>query len=191
MLAHTVNGISRSRKARWRKLALGLLGAVLVLGLGVYAALPAPSRPLPADAVVSRMVVDKTRRRLMAYAADGTLLKTYRVALGQQPVGAKQVEGDLKTPEGHYTIDSKNAGSQYHKNLGVSYPSAADRARAKKLGKPPGGAIKIHGLPNGAFNFGRIHAISDWTWGCIAVTNDEVDELFRAVPVGTPIEIKP
>ena len=150
----------------------------------------AHAAPLPADAVIDRIVVEKAKREMTVHAA-GKVLKTYRIALGQSPVGAKQVEGDMKTPEGLYTINDKNARSQYHKNLGISYPEARDRARAKQLGMPPGGAIKIHGLPNGGINVGSLHRLRDWTWGCIAVTNAEVDELFRAVPVGTPIEIKP
>ncbi|WP_245945945.1 L,D-transpeptidase family protein [Flavobacterium magnum] len=131
----------------------------------------------------------KSKRQLQAYS-DGNLIKTYTIALGKNPVGHKVSEGDMKTPEGLYTINAKNPNSAYHKNLGISYPDDSDRAAAARLGKPPGGDIKIHGLRNGRGYIGRFHRWTDWTHGCIAVTDDEIDELYDAVAVGTPITIQ-
>ncbi|WP_245652344.1 L,D-transpeptidase family protein [Rufibacter tibetensis] len=132
----------------------------------------------------------KSERRLMAYSG-GKLVKTYRISLGKKPVGDKQFEGDNKTPEGLYTINDKNPHSGYHRNLGVSYPNASDRREAARLGKSVGGSIKIHGLPNKAPFLGKLHLLYDWTAGCMAVTNEEIEELYNSVAIGTPIEIKP
>jgi len=103
----------------------------------------------------------------------------------------KEREGDGRTPEGHYIIDSRDAASNYHKALHISYPNQQDRARAAKLGVPPGGAIMIHGLPNGMGWLGSAHRLYDWTLGCIAVTDEEIDEIWNMVPVGTAVEIRP
>lgn len=119
------------------------------------------------------------------------LLKTYKVALGKQPVGPKRVQGDMKTPEGIYTINGKNPYSGYHKNLGISYPNANDKKQAARLGRSPGGEIKMHGLPNGQGHVGSLHCLKDWTHGCIAVTDEEVDELYKYVGIGTLINILP
>jgi murein L,D-transpeptidase YafK len=147
-------------------------------------------KSLPVNTKIDKLVVRKSDRKLEAYA-NGELVKTYTIALGAQPIGDKQHEGDNKTPEGRYTIDDRNPNSGYYKNLGVSYPNAADRREAAKLGKPVGGDIKIHGLPNKMPFIGRWHRLMDWTAGCMAVTNDEMEELYKAVPIGTPIEILP
>lgn len=119
------------------------------------------------------------------------VIKTYRISLGRNPVGHKEIEGDKKTPEGLYFINSKNPGSAYHKNLGLSYPNHADVASAKINGRDPGGEIKIHGIRNGIGFIGKFHTIFDWTAGCIAVTDEEIDELYDHVRIGTPIEILP
>lgn len=170
-----------------RKLALVFLGSFLLAA--AFWGLRKPAA-LPEGQPIDKLVVLKSKRQLLAYS-DGKLLKTYRVALGQNPVGAKQVEGDRKTPEGQYTINDKNLHSAYHKNLGISYPNAQDKAEARLLGKPAGGLIKIHGMRNGHGYLGLFHTFTDWTLGCIAVTNAEVDELYAHTPIGTPIEIKP
>ena len=107
-----------------------------------------------------------------------TLVKTYKISLGKQPLGHKQFEGDNKTPEGIYYINGKNPNSLYHKNLGISYPNKHDKSFAKKHGKSAGGLIKIHGLPNGKGKIGKLHLMYDWTAGCIAVTNKEIDEIY-------------
>lgn len=119
------------------------------------------------------------------------LLKVYHASLGQIPVGPKHFKGDLKTPEGLYYINGRNAHSEAHKNLGISYPNDADRAYAKKFGKETGGDVKIHGALNGFDGDKTDYQGSDWTWGCIAVLDEEIDELFTHVPTGTPINILP
>ncbi|WKN42667.1 L,D-transpeptidase family protein [Tunicatimonas pelagia] len=151
---------------------------------------PEEFTPLEKNAVIDRIVVEKGQRQMHVYLGD-SLLKTYRIALGFNPIGHKEIEGDGKTPEGLYYIDSKNPNSAYHLNLGVSYPNELDKAHAEKLGKSPGGDIKIHGLKNGLGFVEAAHLQQDWTAGCIAITNEEIEELFRSVPIGTPIEIKP
>ena len=111
--------------------------------------------------------------------------------VGQGGLLPKEREGDARTPEGHYTIDAKYSASHYHKAMHVSYPDAEDRKRAARLGVPPGGAIMIHGLPNGKGYIGAAHRFYDWTLGCVAVTDEEIDEIFKLIPVGTPVEIRP
>ena len=146
---------------------------------------------LPADSEIAKLVVRKADREMDAYDAQGRLLKTYPVALGFNPVGHKQFEGDGKTPEGRYIINDRNPNSGYHKNLGVSYPNEADKAYAVAQGKSPGGLIKIHGMKNGWGFIGKKHLKKDWTDGCIAVTDEEVDELYRSVKHNAEIEILP
>lgn len=146
---------------------------------------------LPPGSEIAKLVVRKADREMDTYDAQGHLLKTYPIALGFSPMGHKQFEGDGKTPEGRYTINSRNPNSGYHKNLGISYPNAADRARAAAQGKSAGGDIKIHGLRNGFGGIGGQHLRRDWTHGCIAVTNDEIDELYALVKPQAEIEILP
>jgi len=123
--------------------------------------------------------------------SNNEIVKTYKISLGKVPKGAKEFEGDKKTPEGLYIINDKNPNSKCHKNLGISYPNEQDIEHAKKMGKSPGGLIKIHGMLNGYGWLGRFHLFRDWTAGCIAVTDKEMDELYENVKIGTPIEIKP
>lgn len=128
---------------------------------------------------------------LLELLAGGKVIRTYHVALGRGGLAAKQREGDALTPEGHYLIDSRNAGSKYHRALHISYPNAEDRKRAAKRGVSPGGAVMIHGLPNYASWIGAAHRLYDWTLGCIAVTDPEIDEIWNLVPDGTPVEVRP
>jgi murein L,D-transpeptidase YafK len=137
-----------------------------------------------------KLVVNKSKRELLLYR-NGTVIRSYKVALGKNPVGPKTRKGDGKTPEGAYTIGGRNAASAYHRSLRVSYPNAVDRERAKRRGVDPGGDIMIHGLPNGRGFVGAAHRLIDWTDGCIAVTNAEIEEIWRLVPEGTPIQINP
>jgi len=137
-----------------------------------------------------RIVVTKSQHR-MVLLNHGKVIRTYQVALGKQPVGPKIQEGDLRTPEGQYKIDGRYLQSEFHRALHISYPNAADRARARQLGVSSGGDILIHGLPNGQGAIGKAHLQSDWTWGCIAVTNEEIEEIWRLVPNGTVVEIRP
>lgn len=145
---------------------------------------------LPEGTTITRILVEKSARKMHVFQGD-SLLKSYDIALGFSPEGHKEMEGDGKTPEGVYHIDGKNPNSAYFLNLGISYPNPNDRAYAKQIGKSPGGDIKIHGLPNDLPNIGKAHLLKDWTHGCIAVTNEEIRELYDAVPIGTRIEIKP
>jgi murein L,D-transpeptidase YafK len=137
-----------------------------------------------------RVVIVKSART-MTLERGGQPIKTYKVALGGQPIGAKQQQGDHKTPEGEYFIDAKIAHSQFYMALHLSYPSAEDRARARKRGVSPGGDVEIHGLGKKYGWIGDRHRLTDWTDGCIAVTNEEIEDIFRIVPVGTHVEIKP
>lgn len=142
--------------------------------------------PLQAD----RIVVYKARRTMELYHA-GKLIKSYKIALGPNSVGPKTRQGDHRTPEGVYRIDSRNAHSRFHLSLHVSYPDAKDRERARRLGVNPGGDIMIHGLPDQYAFLGSLQSKYDWTDGCIAVSNAEIEEIWKLVPVGTEIEIKP
>lgn len=149
-----------------------------------------PREPLPPDVRADRVVVRKGARTLELYRS-GRLLRAYPIALGRDPLGHKQQEGDGRTPEGRYVLDYRNPRSSYHKALHVSYPSAADSASARSRGVNPGGQIMVHGVRNGLGFVGRLHRIFDWTDGCIAVTDQEIDEIWRSVADGTPIEIEP
>lgn len=137
-----------------------------------------------------RVVVFKKERTLQLMNA-GKMLKTYQVALGGNPVGPKTRQGDHKTPEGTYILDSRNPHSQFYKSIHISYPNVQDRAAARKNRVSPGGDVFIHGLPNGYGWIGAGHRAKDWTDGCIAVTDQEMDEIWRTVSDGTPIEIRP
>jgi murein L,D-transpeptidase YafK len=139
--------------------------------------------------LADKIVIVKSTRTMTLLNGD-KVLKTYKVALGTAPIGPKRVEGDHKTPEGNYVIDAKNAQSRFHLSLHISYPSAADQQRARKLGARPGGAIMIHGLPPSFAYLGALHRQTDWTDGCIAVSNAEIEEIWKLVPVGTRVEIR-
>jgi murein L,D-transpeptidase YafK len=170
------------------RIRLLVAAALTFLGGVIYAKWP--RRPLPADTRADRVVVRKSARILELY--QGTrLLRTYSSALGSNPLGHKQREGDGRTPEGCYVLDYRNPRSSYHKAFHVSYPSDADTSAARSRGVSPGGLIMVHGVRNGLGFVGRLHRIFDWTDGCIAVTDMEIDELWRCVPDGTPIEIEP
>jgi len=119
------------------------------------------------------------------------VLRVYKVALGRSPVGAKTRKGDHKTPEGQYFIDAKKANSRFYRALHISYPNQIDRERAQKSGQDPGGDVEIHGIENGLGWIGGLHRAVDWTDGCIAVTDAEMDEIWNSVAVETPVEIKP
>jgi len=139
---------------------------------------------------VDRILVEKRARKLTLWYA-GNAVRAYRVSLGRVPDGDKRHRGDGRTPEGHYWIDGRNGRSRYHRSLHISYPSFVDEREAEEAGRSPGGAIMIHGLPAGAGWIGKHHAGLDWTQGCIAVTNEEIDEIWELVSDGTPIEIRP
>jgi len=137
-----------------------------------------------------RIIIHK-KERTMELMRAGQAIKTYKIALGGEPVGPKMRQGDHRTPEGVYVIDRRNAQSQFHRSLHISYPSASDRERARKVGASPGRDIFIHGLPNGYGFIGSAHRARDWTDGCIAVTDQEIEEVWTLVDNGTLVEIRP
>jgi len=138
---------------------------------------------------VDKILIEKKERRLMLIS-KGEVLKTYKIALGGIPSGPKERQGDNKTPEGTYFIDSRNKDSHYHLSLHISYPNERDKKRAKELGVSPGGNIMIHGIKNGFSWVGDSHTAVDWTKGCIAVTDEEIEEIAK-LPNGTIVEIRP
>ncbi|AHF04371.1 hypothetical protein MARPU_11360 [Marichromatium purpuratum 984] len=146
--------------------------------------------PLPDQA--DRVVVHKSERSLELWHGE-TLLRSYRVALGDAPVGHKFRAGDERTPIGDYVLDWRNPHSSFYKSIHISYPNERDRATARLLGHDPGGMIMIHGQPNHirSERVRREYATRDWTDGCIAVQDDEMDEIWRMVRDGTPIRILP
>jgi len=137
-----------------------------------------------------KILVIKSKRE-MTLLRKGKVLKTYKIALGKKPVGKKVCAGDKRTPEGQYFLDYRKPDSKYHLALHLSYPNPGDVQEAQKLGLSPGGDIMIHGLPDGYEDVDEFHRITDWTDGCIAVTNSEIEEIWRLVPNGTPIVIMP
>jgi murein L,D-transpeptidase YafK len=136
------------------------------------------------------VVVYKAKRQLLLLKNNDTL-KVYRVALSSSARGPKLRKGDKKTPEGRYITDWRNQRSRFYRSLHISYPNDDDRRRADSLGVKPGGDIMIHGLMRGWGWLGKNHLVNDWTNGCIAVTNDEIKEIWRAVPNKTPVIIYP
>lgn len=137
-----------------------------------------------------KIVVMKAAHTLTLMSGDRAL-RTYKVAIGRSPVGPKSRKGDHKTPEGKYVIDSRKPNSRFYRALHISYPNELDREQARKLGQDPGGDVEIHGIENGLGWIGSLHRSMDWTDGCIAVTDKEVDEIWDAVNVGTQVEINP
>lgn len=166
---------------------LGIVGSIYVLFTHWNYTL---DNPLAKTTQVDELVVYKSKR-ILELKYNGQKIKTYTVSLGKSPVGDKIVEGDKKTPEGRYYINGKNPSSAYYKNLGISYPNNSDRKRAKQLGKSTGGDVKIHGMRNDMEWWGKCHRFKDWTNGCIAVTNPEMEEIYSVVKMGTPITIYP
>ncbi|MEZ5777657.1 MAG: L,D-transpeptidase [Paracoccaceae bacterium] len=169
-----------------------LLMAVLALGvIALYqhrfpAPIPPPEPPL--TGTIDRILIEKADRRLTVFR-DGAALRSYTIALGFAPEGDKVRQGDGKTPEGLFRINRRNANSAYHLSLGLDYPRRTDLIRASAAGYSPGGDIFIHGQPN-AF-FGKATLRHDWTAGCIAMSDAEIEELWRIAPMGTEVEIRP
>ena len=138
---------------------------------------------------IDKILIEKKERRL-TLISKGKVLKSYKIALGGNPNGPKERQGDNKTPEGSYVIDSRNRDSRYHLSLHISYPNMKDKKRAKQLGVSPGGDIMIHGIKNGFSWVGDLHTEVDWTKGCIAVTDEEIEEIDKLAPNGTIVEIR-
>jgi len=135
------------------------------------------------------LVVKKDRT--LQLLNHGQVIKTYKIALGGDPIGPKTRQGDHKTSEGVDVLDSRNVHSQFYKSIHISYPNREQRAAARSNGISPGGDVFVHGLPRGFGYVGAAHRLKDWTDGCIAVANEEIDEIWAAVPDGTPIDIRP
>lgn len=165
------------------------LFSLLLIGLAISFDAGHPPA-LPENAKADWVVVLKQQRTLHLMS-HGKILKSYKISLGSEAVGAKTREGDHKTPEGSYLLDRRNPKSKFYRSIHISYPSPQDAANAKRKGVPPGGDVFVHGLPNGFGWLGASHRQKDWTDGCIAVTDHEMDEIWRAVPDGTPIDIRP
>jgi murein L,D-transpeptidase YafK len=163
-----------------------LLAAAVLLARAQSAGTP---RTAPAQKVDSILVLKKDH--VLELLSGGEVIHSYKVALGTGGLTPKEREGDGRVPEGQYIIDSRNEHSAYYRSLHISYPNAADRRRAARQGVPPGGEIMIHGLPNGMGWIGSAHRLHDWTKGCVAVTDQEMDEIWKMVSVGTPVEIRP
>jgi murein L,D-transpeptidase YafK len=144
-----------------------------------------------AESVLIDKVLIEKKARCLTLLSKENVIKTYKIALGRNSEGTKEKDGDNKTPEGIYKIDSRNEKSAYHLSLHISYPNEDDIKRAKGLGVSPGGNIMIHGIRNGFGWLGSFHTWLDWTKGCIAVTNKEIEEICKLVPNGTVVEIRP
>ncbi len=151
---------------------------------------PAGSTKTAKQIQIDTILVEKHKRVMTVFHQDKAI-KTYRIALGFSPNGHKKRAGDGKTPEGTYFIVGKNPQSQFHLSLKLSYPSAEQQKHAKKSGINPGGDIMIHGLAPHLAGRGKFHSMKDWTLGCIAVTNEEIEEIFKVADVGTKVVILP
>jgi murein L,D-transpeptidase YafK len=184
----------RVRSGSWARVATAAAAAlILIVAPG---ARQATAKAMPAAFAVPVLKADKIlvlkSARKLELLKDGAVLKTYPIALGAHPIGPKHALGDGKTPEGLYTIDARQPHSHYHLALHISYPNAADRVQAAAEDRDPGGDIEIHGLPGwyeGQLN--PVHFDRDWTNGCISVGDRAIEEIYAAVEVGTPIEIRP
>lgn len=164
-----------------------MIERAMLFGLLVLTPLLALGSDFPqADEVI----IDKSDRELYLLK-DGEILKTFKIALGIQPEGDKQKEGDFRTPEGRYLLDTRNPNSDYFLSIHVSYPDAGDRREARELGVDPGGAIMIHGQPNTPSRSETYYGTQDWTNGCIAVANSDMIDIWLMTGDNTPIEIRP
>lgn len=177
-----------------RQVLISLAGSLMMLVSAVAATGQASAdniqvAALP-DVKADHVLVEKSLRRLSLWS-NGQMLRSYRIALGSRPVGHKRHEGDGRTPEGRYVLDWRNPVSKFHKSIHISYPRPEDRSRARRLGLDPGGLIMIHGLSPVKEPLGADHARRDWTQGCIAVTNYEIEEIWHLVDDGTAITIRP
>jgi murein L,D-transpeptidase YafK len=161
---------------------------MILLLIGILAAAAGTTK---AGVLHADLVIVVKSQHCLSLLSHGNVLRTHKVALGGAPLGAKEQEGDHKTPEGHYVLDRRNAKSRFYKSIHISYPNEHDKQRAAQRGVSAGGDVMIHGLPNGFGWLGATHRAQDWTDGCVAVTNAEMDEIWELVPDGTFIEIRP
>ena len=172
-----------------KRTAPALLAAWVFLFVFPGPAIPTELSPV-ADGAVDRVVVEKSKRTMTLLKQDREV-RTYKIALGRDPVGPKVMQGDNRTPEGIYYVDYKVRNSAYHRALHLSYPNPDDVERARALGVPPGGSIMIHGMKNDHLWMGDVQYLFNWTNGCIALTNREIEEVWVLVPSWTPVEIRP
>jgi murein L,D-transpeptidase YafK len=163
----------------------------ICMALAISLCGPALAQNVRKPALHADRVVVIKKDRTLQLLFQGKILKTYKIALGGEPIGPKSQQGDHKTPEGVYVLDSRNAHSRFYKSIHISYPNDQQRDSARRRGVSPGGDVFIHGLPNGFGLVGTAHRLKDWTDGCIAVTDQEIDEIWAGVANGTPIEIRP
>ena len=178
-----------SKYSPWLFIVMGISFAIIISTSAVAAeGVSENKQAMLNNIVVDKVFVDKSARTLQLLS-DNKMIKTYHIALGGNPIGHKQQQGDQRTPVGSYTLDYKNEKSGYYRSIHISYPNTTDKSRAKSRGVSAGGDIMIHGQKNGFGALGLLNQQRDWTEGCIAVTNDEMDEIMAAVKVGTPIEI--
>ncbi len=154
-------------------------------------AMTAPGMPSAGEFPVADLVIIDKGERELHLMQDGEIFRTFPIALGIRPVGDKKQEGDFKTPEGKYILDSRNPNSEYFLSIHISYPNAQDRREARALGVPPGGAIMIHGQPNVPRYSETYYRTQDWTNGCIAVSNSDMIDIWLMTGDNTPIEIRP
>ncbi len=176
-----------------KRKALLAFPVLVVLLLAINFLLPARAVESAAGLPQAELVIVEKGKRLLHLVRNGEVFQTYSISLGDAPVGHKQQEGDERTPEGRYVLDWRNPDSSFYKSIHISYPNAADRAAAEARGVDPGGMIMIHGRPNwDRQGLGEtFFANNDWTDGCIAVSNEAMEAIWRTVENGTPIEIRP
>lgn len=178
-----------SKYSPWLFIVMGISFAIMTSTSAVAAkGVSKNKQAMLNNIVVDKVFVDKSARTLQLLS-DDKVIKSYHIALGGNPIGHKQQQGDQRTPIGSYTLDYKNEKSGYYRSIHISYPNTTDKARAKSRGVSAGGDIMIHGQKNGFGALDLLNQQRDWTEGCIAVTNDEMDEIMAAVEIGTPIEI--
>lgn len=176
--------------SRFRILSFLVSVTILVVGVAANAGFAAAQLPGLAHGPVDLVVIYK-EDRLLQLKHKGRVVRSFDIALGAAPIGHKFAEGDNRTPEGVYTLDWRNANSQFHRSMHISYPREDDQEAAQRRGVSPGGLVMIHGLPNGRQASDMNHPLNDWTNGCIAVTNAEMDEIWSLVEDGTTIIIFP
>ena len=163
--------------------------ALLVTSLTLYGGFLPDLFGKEQNLTADRVLIVKSKRKLYLLKKN-KIIAEYHIALGSEPVGKKSREGDRRTPEGNYTLDFRKKNSDFYRAIHISYPNRADRLRAKKEGVKPGGAIMIHGQPNGWGWLSVILQRFDWTAGCIALSNGDMDEIWQRVKNKTPIEIR-
>ncbi|SNT70172.1 L,D-transpeptidase family protein [Psychrobacter sp. LV10R520-6] len=188
---------SAGKNFHWLMMSIGLVVSAVVSTTAIAYVKKSPSntknaannaQTIPNNVVIDKVFVDKSKRTLQLLSND-KMITSYHIALGDSPAGHKQQQGDERTPVGSYKLDYKNEKSKFYRSIHISYSNAADKVHAKKLGVSPGGDIMIHGQKNGFGHLASVTQQRTWTDGCIAVTNDEMDQIMEAVEIGTAIEI--